>query len=337
MATIPVREVILKRTPEGDLTEDCFEMRETSMPEIEDGQALVRTLLMSIDAANRAWMAGPTYREQVMPGDAMHTYMIGEVVESKAPGFAPGEIVTAEASWSDYCAVDAAKLGKTISHRPLSNLHSVLGIAGLTAYFGLLDVGQAQAGDTVVVSGAAGSVGVFVGQIAKLKGCRVVGIAGGPEKCARLKTLGFDASVDYKAGQLDADLKAACLDGIDVFFDNVAGPVLQTALLMMNSFGRIVCCGGISQYEATAPAPGPVGVPMLLVVKRLKMQGFIVLDYVKEFPRAIAELQSWLEQGQLQVVEDIVDGLENAPKALIGLLHGDNTGKRMVRVAPDPE
>lgn len=336
MPSNTVRQVILKQTPQGELTEDHFEMRETPMPKINDGQALVKTILMSIDAANRAWMAGPTYREQVMPGDAMHTYMIGEVVESRAPDFKPGEIVTAEASWSDYCAVDAVRLGKTIAHRPLSNLHSVLGVAGLTAYFGLLDVGEAKAGDTVLVSGAAGSVGTFVGQIARLKGCRVVGVAGGPEKCAMIESLGFDAAVDYKAGRLDADLQAACPDGIDVYFDNVAGPVLQSALMLMNPFGRIACCGGISQYEATTPAPGPVGVPMLLVLKRLKMEGFIVLDYAKEFPGAIGELKSWLDAGKLQVVEDIVDGLENAPKALIGLLHGDNKGKRMVRVAADP-
>ena len=336
MAGNQIRQMILKETPKGELTENHFAMREAPMPEIGEGQALVKTLLMSIDAANRAWMAGPTYREQVMPGDVMHTYMIGQVVESNSPDYKPGEIVTAEAGWADYCAVDAAKLGKTIDHRPLSNLHSVLGIAGLTAYFGLLDIGQPKEGDTVLVSGAAGSVGTFVGQIAKIKGARVVGVAGGPDKCAMIKDLGFDAAVDYKAGNLEADLQRACPDGIDVYFDNVAGPILQHALLMMNPFGRIACCGGISQYEATAPEPGPIGVPLLLVVKRIKMQGFIVLDYEKDFPRAIGELKGWLDAGKLQVVEDIVEGLENSPKALIGLLHGDNKGKRMVRVAPDP-
>ena len=215
----------------------------------------------------------------------------------------------------------------------MTHLLSVYGIAGLTAYFGLLDVGQPKAGETVVVSAAAGSVGSIVGQIAKIKGCRVVGIAGGKAKCDWLvNELGFDAAVDYKDGALFKALRQAAPDGIDVYFDNVGGDILEACLPQMNLRGRIACCGAISQYDGTPSATGPRGVPGLIVVKRLIMQGFIVMDYMKERDRALADLQSWVASGQLKVQEDVIDGLENTPQALIGLLAGDNRGKRMVRV-----
>ena len=218
----------------------------------------------------------------------------------------------------------------------MSRLLSVFGVAGLTAHHGLMQVGQAKAGETVVVSAAAGSVGTYAGQIAKAIGCRVVGIAGGEEKCRWVvDTLGFDDCVDYHAGGLFKRLRAACPNGIDVYFDNVGGKVLETALFLMNMKGRVVCCGAVSQYDESAPS-GPRNLPGLVVVKRLRMEGFIVFDFREFDEAAIIQLTAWVESGEVQVIEDIVDGLENAPRALLGLLAGDNRGKRMVRVAADP-
>jgi len=331
------RQIIVRELPKGALSEAHFELREAERPAVGEGEALVRTILMSIDAANRAWMQGATYREAVKAGDVMHTYAIGAVVESKDPSLEPGDIVAVESRWADYVAVKARRAQKLPKVQPLSRRLSVYGIAGKTAYHGLIGVGRAQAGDTVVVSAAAGSVGMYVGQIAKLLGCRAVGIAGGAEKCAWVTdTLGFDACVDYRGGNLFKALKAACPQGIDVYFDNVGGSILETTLFQMNMRGRVVCCGAVSQYDAAAPA-GPRNVPGMLVVKRLRMEGFIVMDFAKQDAKAEADLTKWVDDGKLKVAEDIVEGLENAPAALIGLLAGANRGKRMVRVAPDPD
>ncbi len=330
------RQVIVRELPKGALTRDHFELRAADMPTVGAGEALVRTILMSIDAANRAWMQGATYREAVQAGDVMHTYAIGEVVEANDDGLKPGDLVAVESRWADYVAVNARRAQKLPDIRPLSHLLSVYGIAGKTAYHGLVGVGRPSAGETVVVSAAAGSVGMYVGQIAKALGCRAVGIAGGPEKCAWVTdALGFDACVDYRAGNLFKDLKSACPDGVDIYFDNVGGPVLETVLFQMNEKGRVVCCGAVSQYDADAPT-GPRNLPGLVVVKRLRMEGFIVMDFADQDEKAQADLAAWVRDGRLTVVDDIVDGLEHAPGALIGLLAGDNRGKRMVRVAPDP-
>lgn len=330
------RQIIVRELPKGELTEEHFELRETEMPSIEDGEVLVRTILMSIDAANRAWMQGATYREAVKTGDVMHTYLIGEVVDSKDPSRQVGDIVAAEAGWADFAAIKARRTQKMPGHRPLSHLHSVFGIAGKTAYHGLIGVGQPKPGDTVLVSAAAGSVGCYVGQIAKALGCRAVGIAGGAEKCAWVRDeLGFDDCIDYREGNLVKQLKKACPDGVDVYFDNVGGTILESALYFMNNKGRVVCCGAVSQYDSTAPS-GPRNLPGMVVVKRLRMEGFIVMDFADQDARAEADIKAWLDAGKIKVIEDIVDGLENAPKALVGLLAGQNRGKRMVRVAPDP-
>jgi NADPH-dependent curcumin reductase CurA len=330
------RQIIVRELPKGALSEAHFELREADRPAIGEGEALVRTILMSIDAANRAWMQGATYREAVKAGDVMHTYAIAEVVESKDASLAPGDIVAVESRWAELVAVKARRARKLPRVRPLSHLMSVYGIAGKTAYHGLVGVGRPRAGETVVVSAAAGSVGMIVGQIAKALGCRAVGIAGGADKCGWVTdALGFDACVDYRGGNLFKDLKAACPDGIDVYFDNVGGSILETALFQMNLKGRVVCCGAVSQYDAAAPA-GPRNVPGMVVVKRLRMEGFIVMDFPDQEAKAEADLKRWVAEGKLKVVEDIVEGLENAPAALIGLLAGDNRGKRMVRVAPDP-
>jgi NADPH-dependent curcumin reductase CurA len=330
------RQIIVRELPAGDLTVDHFEPRDGDMPTLEDGQVMLRTILMSIDAANRAWMQGATYREAVNAGDVMHTYAIGEVVESRHLGLAAGDIVAAESRWAEYVAVDGVMAKKLPDTRPLSNLLSVYGIAGKTAYHGLVQIGRPEAGETVVVSAAAGSVGGYVGQIAKALGCRVVGIAGGPEKCDFVtEQLGFDACVDYRASKWFKALKNACPNGIDIYFDNVGGPILETVLFGMNMRGRIVCCGAVSQYNASSPT-GPRNLPGMLVVKRLRMEGFIVMDFADQDAEAEEALRKWVDEGKIAVFEDIVNGLENAPAALVGLLAGENRGKRMVRVAPDP-
>jgi NADPH-dependent curcumin reductase CurA len=295
---------------------------------------LSRVRLISLNAANRAWMQGATYRSAVTAGSVMAGGSVAEVVESRAPQYKPGDLVFGDTGWQEYASVPARALTKLPKIEPMSNLISVYGIAGLTAYFGLLDIGKPNPGETVVVSAAAGAVGSLVGQIAKIKGCRVVGIAGGAEKCAWLtKELGFDAAVDYKSGALFKSLKEAAPSGIDVYFDNVGGDIFEACLAQMNVRGRIACCGAVSQYDMAPPASGPRGVPGLIVVKRLRVEGFIVTDFFDQRERAIADLQSWVQSGKLKVQEDIIEGLENTPQALIGLLAGENRGKRMVRVA----
>jgi len=327
------RQILLVEKPAGKLGPQHFEMRQATIPEPRDGEALVRVRYISLDAANRAWMHGATYRAAVEANTVMAGGGIAEVVSSRAAELAPGDIVFGDTGWQDFAAVRARHLTKLARIEPMTYLLSVYGIAGLTAYFGLLDVGRPKSGETVVVSAAAGSVGSIVGQIARIKGCRVVGIAGGKDKCNWLMSeLGFDAAVDYKDGAVFKALKAAAPNGIDVYFDNVGGDILEACLSQMNNGGRIACCGAISQYDWVPSASGPRGVPGLIVVKRLIMQGFIVMDYMDRRDDALRDLQSWVASGKLKVQEDIVEGLENTPQALIGLLAGENRGKRMVRV-----
>jgi len=328
------RQILLVETPKAKLGPEHFRLAEAPMPAPKDGEALLKVRYISLDAANRAWMQGATYREAVGAGSVMAGGAIAEVVESKAPGFAAGDLVFADTGWQDYVALPGKRLIKVPKVEPMTRLLSVYGIAGLTAYFGLLRIGQPKESETVVVSAAAGSVGSIVGQIARIKGCRAVGIAGGQQKCDWLvKGLGFDAAIDYKAGAVFKSLKAAVPKGIDVYFDNVGGDILEACLFQMNNGGRVACCGAISAYDGEAPAAGPRGVPGLIVVKRLTLKGFIVTDFFGERDKAIADLQSWVEAGKIKVEEDVIDGLENTPRALIGLLAGENRGKRMVKVA----
>ena len=327
------RQILLVEKPTGKLSADHFKMSEAAMPVPKDGEALIKVHYISLDAANRAWMHGATYRSAVEANTVMAGGGIAEVVSSNSPHLKPGDIVFGDTGWQQYAAVPAKHLSKMPRMEPMTHLLSVYGIAGLTAYFGLLDIGQPKEGETVVVSAAAGSVGSIVGQIAKIKGCRVVGIAGGKGKCDWLvNDLGFDAAVDYKDGATFKALKAAAPHGIDVYFDNVGGDILEACIAQMNLRGRISCCGAISQYDGAPSATGPRGVPGLLVVKRLKMEGFIVMDYMNRRDAALKDLQSWVATGQLKVQEDVIDGLENTPQALIGLLAGENRGKRMVRL-----
>jgi NADPH-dependent curcumin reductase CurA len=277
-------------------------------------------------------MSGSTYRSALSAGQLMAGGALAEVRESRAPGFVPGDLVFADTGWQDYAVLPARHLIKLEAAEPLTYLLSVYGVAGLTAYFGLLECGKPKPGDTVVVSAAAGSVGMIVGQIAKVKGCRTVGIAGGAAKCALLtREFGFDEAVDYKSGDTLRALRAVCPDGIDVYFDNVGGEVLEACLFNMKNHGRIACCGAVSQYDRAEPY-APRGVPGLIVTKRLTLQGFLVMDFIAQRATALAELKEWVQSGRLQVREDIIHGFEKLPAALIGLLAGENVGKRMVKV-----
>ena len=330
------RQIVLTRLPTERLDESHFEQREGEVPEPGDGEVLCRTRLLSIDAANRAWMQGATYRDPITGGQVMAGFALAEVVASRDDRFVPGDIVEADSGWQDYAVHRGRALAKVHVRGPLSHHLSVLGITGLTAYFGLGRVGRPVSGETVLVSAAAGATGNVVGQLAKLAGCRVVGVVGSPDKGEFLtQALGFDAVVSHRDANLRGALKAACPAGIDVYFDNTGGPVLEAALSRMNQHGRIVCCGVVSQYDTANPAPGPRGVPGLLVTKRLRMEGFIVMDYFADRAAAESELAGSVADGRLRVVEDVIPGLEHAPAALVGLLAGDNIGKRMVRVSGD--
>jgi NADPH-dependent curcumin reductase CurA len=327
------RQIVLDQLPQGKLTAEHFKLIEAPRPEPGEGEALVRTRYISLDAANRAWMQGATYRSALNAGQVMAGGALSEVVESRDPALAPGDLVWGDTGWQDYAVVQPKRVAKLPKMEPVTHLLSVFGVAGLTAYFGLLECGKPKPGETVVVSAAAGSVGSLVGQIAKIKGCRVVGVAGGEAKGRWLvDELGFDAAVDYKAGDLRRQLKEACPTGIDVYFDNVGGDILETCLFAMNVHGRIACCGAVSQYDAAPPQHGPRGVPGLIVTKRLTLQGFVVTDFADRNAEALADLQAWVAEGKLKVQEDILEGLETTPQALIGLLAGENRGKRMVRV-----
>jgi NADPH-dependent curcumin reductase CurA len=327
------RQIILTEMPKGKLTAENFRLAEGPIPTPADGEVLLKARYVSLDAANRAWMQGVTYRSALEQGQVMAGGSLAEVVESRAPGLAPGDLVSADFGWQEYGVAPAKHLTKLPAAEPITRLLSVYGVTGLTAYFGLLEVGKPKAGETVVVSAAAGAVGSIVGQIARIKGCKVIGVAGGPDKCAWLKDeLGFDEALDYKAGGVRRALRDLAPNGVDVYFDNVGGDVFEAALFNMTNHGRIVCCGAVSQYDDVPPAHGPRGVPGLIVTKRLRVEGFVVMDFYAGRDAALAELKSWVESGQLKVFEDVVEGLENLPSALIDLLAGGNRGKRMVKV-----
>jgi len=329
-------QILLMERPRGPLAESHFATRSVPMPAPAEGQVLVRTILLSLDAANRAWMQGATYRAALNAGELMSGYGIGEVVESRSPRLARGDLVMGELGWQEWAVGDAAGFARCGPHRPLSHQLSVLGVTGKTAYHGLLNVPGIAAGETLLVSAAGGAVGSIVGQIGKIKGAKVVGVAGGREKCDWIvRELGFDACIDYKNDDVAAALKRAAPEGVDVYFDNTGGPILQAALFAMKMHGRISCCGAVSQYDVAAPK-SPAGVPGLLVVKRLKMEGFIVMDFADKDADAERDLSAWTKSGQIKVIEDILAGVESAPRGLVGLLAGENRGKRMIRVGAQP-
>lgn len=333
------RQWRLARRPRGMVQAEDFRWVEGPAPAPGEGEVLVRNLYLSCDPTQLGWMSQDTYLPAVAIGEVMRSVAGGVVVESRHPAFAPGQLVTGMFGWQDYAL---ARPGASSAPRPvppgasLETALSILGLTGLTAYFGLLEVGRPKAGETVVVSGAAGATGSAVGQLAKLHGCRAIGIAGGAEKCRLLtEELGFDAAVDYRAGDVAARLGELCPKGIDVFFDNVGGEVLDAALVHLALRGRVVLCGAISQYNAAAAPPGPSHYVNLLV-RRGRMEGFIVLDFLPRAGEAVAALAGWLAQGKLKDRVDVVAGLENAPAALARLFTGANQGKQLVRVAEPP-
>jgi len=329
------RRVVLARRPPAEPAETDFRIEEVSMPEPGPGQALVRVIYMSLDPYMRGRMRDvASYAPPVGIGEVMTGGTVGEVVKSNHPGLKVGDIVEDRLGWQEYATGGAASMHKVDpSLAPISTANGVLGMPGMTAYFGLLEVGQPKPGETIVVSAASGAVGQVVGQIGKIMGCRVVGIAGGAKKCAFVKDeLGFDACVDYKAGNdLDAALRAVCPNGIDVYFDNVGGEVSDAVLRNINFFGRVALCGSISQYNATTP---PIG-PRLLgtfVGKRVRAQGFIVTDFANKYEPAMRQMGDWIRSGKLKYREDIVEGIDKAPRAFIGLLRGENFGKMLVKM-----
>ena len=331
-----MKQFVVKEIPKTNLEISNFEMREVDVPKPSEDEILVKNILLSVDAANRTWMQGRTYRDQVFAGDVMPSYSVAEVVESRHPDFKVGQIVASDSYWEEFSLVKAKDVNKCPQGIPLSYLLSIFGIAGLTAYHGLFDVGKLEASDTVVVSAAAGSVGIYVGQLAKAFGCKVIGIAGSDEKCKEVVgSLGFDGCINYKNGNLLKDLKEMCPTGISLYFDNVGGYILEAVLVRMQNRGRIVCCGAISQYESSSPI-GPRNVPGFIITKRLKMEGFIVMDFQEKHLEAINHMKALLDEGKIKVVDHIAEGLEKAPEALVNLLNGKNFGKSMIRIFPDP-
>lgn len=322
--------------PTEQLKTSHFALENVDRPEVPDGHVLCRVLWLSIDAAQRSWLQAATYRSAIHVGDTMPGFALAQVVESRSSDLAVGDIVSGDLLWQDYVVAKPGDLTRIVPKRPLSNYLSVLGITGLTAYFGLLDIGETKPGDTVVVSGAAGATGSLVGQIAKLLGCRVVGICSSPEKQEWLTSeLGFDAAVSHRDESFRKALREACPDGVDVYFDNVGGTTLDTVLGSMAYRGRVVCCGVVSQYDTSTPVRGARGVPGVLIVKSLTMRGFLYTDFADRFEEGLQRLEGWLADGSLKVREDILEGLEATPDGLIGVLNGVNIGKRMIHVA-DP-
>lgn len=328
------RRVVLARRPTGLPTAADFRLEEGSVPHPADGQILVRHHFLSVDPYMRGRMnEGASYAPGVELGQVMVGGVVGEVIESRAPGFAAGDIAQTHGGWQEFGVCDAGE-ARLIDPAlaPISTSLGVLGMPGITAFVGLLDVGQPQAGETVVVSGGAGAVGSLVGQIARIKGCRTIGIAGTDAKTSWLTDeLGFDGAINYRIQDVPDSLSALCPDGIDVYFDNVGGPISDAVLQQMNEGGRISVCGQISQYNLAAPESGP-RLTWLFIVKRLMMRGFLVFDFEDRYSEALTQMAGWLADGSLQYREDIVDGLENAPAAFISMLGGDNTGKRLVRL-----
>lgn len=327
---------VLANRPDGMVSPSNFERREESVDDPGEGQLLVRNLYLSLDPAMRGWISDvPSYIPPVQIGEVMRGGCVAEVVSSRHDEFSEGDLVFGMLGWQEYAVVDvggpalASKLPEGVS--PTGAL-SALGWTSLTAYFGLEDVGKPQAGETVVVSGAAGATGSVVGQLAKLKGCRVIGIAGSPEKCAWLGELGFDDAIDYHAEDVSKRLKELCPNGIDVFWDNVGGEILEAALSRLALHARVVFCGAISGYNDSTPPPGPRNYTNILV-RRARVEGFLVFDYLDQMPQALAELAPLVGAGKLRTREDIRDGLDNAPAALVDLYTGANTGKLIVRVA----
>ena len=329
------RQILIASLPTGALAESDYEMRTSAAPEPEEGEVLCRTLAITIGAGQRAGLQGSaSYAGAPATGIVMPGTGVARVEASNDPSLAPGDLVTGPTGWQDYSVHRARALTRVEADGDPALHLGVLGTNGITAYFGILDVGRPRPGETVVVSAAAGSVGHIAGQIARIKGCRTVGVAGSDDKCAVLTgELGFDAAVNYKATDFRDAFKAACGSGIDIYFDNTGGEILGAALRRMNLRGRIVCCGVVSQYDTSNPGPGPRGIPGLLINSRIRMEGFLVFDYADRYDEARRTMKQWIDDGELIARQDEFIGLESAPSAFVDLLAGGNVGTRIVRVA----
>jgi NADPH-dependent curcumin reductase CurA len=332
------RQVRLRSRPSGIPEAQHFEIVEAPAPEIPDGQVLVRNIYLSVEPAMRGWVSAvANYSEPVAPGSVMRALAVGRVEQSRHPDFQPGDYVTGMFGWQDYAAVEGKAIQRkvTATDLPISTALGVLGLNGLTAYFALLDIGQPKTGETVVVSTAAGSVGSCVGQIARIKGCHTIGIAGGPDKVRLcLEDFGYTAAIDYKAADFESALAAACSGGVDVFFDNTAGRISDAVMRHLNVGARIVVCGTAS-VASWDPIPLGPRVERHLLTKRARMQGFIAFDYAHRFPEALLELERWVRAGTIRYREDVLEGIEHAPGSIAGLYRGENLGKRLIRIAPE--
>jgi len=341
MAELKNRQWLLAARPDGMIKESDFRFNETTVAPLNDGQVLVRNLAFSFDPTQRGWMSMDTYMPAIPLGQTMKAGTVGQIVESKRPGFAKGDLVQGLFGWEDY-TVNGGEGLMGLQKLPAGTdpilALSLFGTTGLTAYFGTLAVGQAKAGETFVVSGAAGATGSVSGMIAKIKGCRVIGIAGGREKCEWLtKVAGFDAAIDYKNEKVGAALTQHCPKGIDVYFDNVGGEILDDALARLAFRARIVLCGAISQYNdlGSKLPTGPKNY-FNLIRQGARMEGFLVFHFLQRYPEAIVEMQKWYVEGKLKNQVDLQHGLENAPKTIIRLFTGANFGKQLLKLA-DPQ
>ncbi|HUV13501.1 MAG TPA: NADP-dependent oxidoreductase [Acidobacteriota bacterium] len=339
MNTLKNRMWCLASRPVGLAKTSDFTWSEVAVPEVMPGQLRVRNVYLSLDPTNRGWInPNPTYMPPVQIGEVVRGLGLGVVEESRNPSFNEGDLVQGLLGWQVYQVSDGEGLSSVprSPSLPLTAYLGALGHIGLTAYFGLLDIGKPKAGETLVVTAAAGAVGSLVGQIGKMKGCRVVGIAGSDEKCNWLKEdLGFDSTINYKSANIEEALREACPDGIDVDFENVGGRILDTILGQINLRARIVVCGLISQYNATRPVAGPYNFPNVLI-RRARVEGFIVLDYLDRSSEALSEMAEWLVSGKLKYRVEVVQGVESAPTALNKLFDGSHTGKLIVQVSAEP-
>ena len=333
MSTLVNHQFKLARRPVGMVQRSDFEYAEAPVAEPGEGEVLVKILYISLDPAMRGWMnEGKSYVPPVGIGEVMRAGAVGRVITSRDPNIAVGDHVVGVLGVQEYALAKAKGLTKVDPKLvPLPVYLGTLGMPGMTAYFGLLEIGQPKVGETVVVSGAAGAVGQVVGQIAKIKGCRVVGIAGGADKCAYLRSIGFDAAIDYKHEDVKAALKQHCPKGVDVYFDNVGGEILDIVLTQLAMHARIVICGAISQYNESK-MKGPSNY-MSLLVNRAMMKGMVVFDYASRYGEAAREMAGWMATGQLKTREDVVEGLETFPETLLMLFKGENTGKLVLKVA----
>ena len=328
------QQVLIDSLPQGKLSAGNYRLAETEIAAPAAGEVLVKTTAFAITAGTRAGLQGSaSYAGAPTTGVVMNSTGVGEVIDSTVEAFSVGDAVVAPTGWQTLSLHEARALTKIDpTHNPVDYL-GPMGVNGLTAYFGLLQIGKPKAGETVMVSAAAGSVGHLVGQMARIKGCRVVGVMGSDAKAdVLLGQLGFDAAVNYKDANYRQLLKDATPDGVDVYFDNTGGMILGSALFRMNVAGRIACCGVVSQYDTDSPEPGPRGIPGLLVNKRLTMQGFLLFDFVEQYAEARQQIHSWMQAGDLISLTDEVKGLEAAPEGFVDLLAGGNVGTRIVRV-----